>query len=202
MKVGESRGKCSLEVKSRHFIGCLAPPSQHLSLIAPKGQCPAIAKLNNNQKWAWTDNLTLLLQRITFVLIIWDHLCKDGSPWTLSIITGKCEIPSRRECRAVHRIHNQGWRWSRMANLVQPSMRKGAKMSLSNNLSSHILKISTDRDHTTSLGRLFPGMAVLTLKKFLSYIKMIPLLVQLVALAFSMWILGKKEPSSSFSPRF
>lgn len=89
-----------------------------------------------------------------------------------------------------------------MANLVQPSMRKGAKMSLSNNLSSHILKISTDRDHTTSLGRLFPGMAVLTLKKFLSYIKMIPLLVQLVALAFSMWILGKKEPSSSFSPRF
>lgn len=35
MEVGESRGKCSLEVKSRHFIGCLAPPFQHLSLIAP-----------------------------------------------------------------------------------------------------------------------------------------------------------------------
>lgn len=36
MKVGESSGKCSLEVKSRHFIGCLAPPPQHLSLIVPK----------------------------------------------------------------------------------------------------------------------------------------------------------------------
>lgn len=89
-----------------------------------------------------------------------------------------------------------------MAHLVQPSMRKGDQMSFSNNLSSHIFKISTDRDHATSLGRLFPGMAVLTLKKFLSFIKRIPLLVQLVTLtlAFSMWILVKKEPSSSFSP--
>lgn len=87
-----------------------------------------------------------------------------------------------------------------MAHLVQPSMRKGDQMSFSNNLSSHIFKISTDRDHATFLGRLFPGMAVLTLKKFLSFIKRIPLLVQLVTLAFSMWILVKKEPSSSFSP--
>lgn len=94
-----------------------------------------------------------------------------------------------------------------MAHLVQPSMRKGDQMSFSNNLSSHIFKISTDRDHATSLGRLFPGMAVLTLKKFLSFIKMIPLLDHPFSIVdpcekfvFSMWILVKKEPSSSFSP--
>lgn len=96
MEVGESRGKCSLEVKSRHFIGCLTPPFQHLSLVKDS-ECPAMTRLNNIQKWARTDNLSLPLQRITFVLIIWVYIFKDDSPWTLSVTNGKCQIPSRRD---------------------------------------------------------------------------------------------------------
>lgn len=40
-------------------------------------------------------------------------------------------------------------------------------MRLLSNLFSHILKTSSDRDSNTSLGRLFQGSSVLSVKKFL-----------------------------------
>lgn len=68
-------------------------------------------------------------------------------------------------------------------HLVQCFVGKGAQMRFSSTLSNPILKTSIDEDPTTSLGRLLPWTIVLTVKKFLPYIEMKALLVQIVPVA-------------------
>lgn len=59
-------------------------------------------------------------------------------------------------------------------HLVQPFIGKGARVRLSSTLSSSILKISSDGNFTTSLGRLLQWLTVLNEKKKNSYIEMKP----------------------------
>lgn len=49
-------------------------------------------------------------------------------------------------------------------DLVQPFLGKGACMSLSSTLSHFILKPSSNRVSTTSPGKLFQGLTILTAK--------------------------------------
>lgn len=107
------------------------------------------------------------------------------------------------EGNEVHRINSQGWRWPWTANLSNLSWEREPRWVYPTPCPATSWKRHLNRDHTTPLGRFFPWMAVLTLKKFLSCIKMIPLLVQLVTLVFSSCgSLWKREPSSSFWPLF
>lgn len=82
---------------------------------------------------------------------------------------------------------------------VQRFVGKNEKMRSSSTLSNHILKTSSDGDSTTSLGRLFQSLAVLTLKNFvliarwsLSWCSLNPL-----PLVFSMCLTVKGHPLSS-----
>jgi len=70
-------------------------------------------------------------------------------------------------------------------------------MRFSSTLSNCILKTSNDGDSTTSLGRFFQVLVYSHCKKFIPYIEMKPLLVQLVPIALCLCFMAPRKERTS-----
>lgn len=133
-----------------------------------------MTRLKNNHKWAWTDNLSLPLQKLLSLdpfhhqWQVWDTFQKG-----MKLAESTTKAGGDLEWQIWYNLS-----WEREPRWIYPTP-------------CPVTSWKAALVGTTPLGRLIPWMAFLSLKKFLLYIKMIPLLMQLVTLVLSMWILVK-----------